>query len=375
MSWAVAALTVLAVALTPGLPWFVAPAALGFAVIAAFDRHWIWTALGATLLWAPAVQGPMGAGVLAGAIVLGAQRWRVLSTGVIAVGLVVALKQEVASVVLPSAIGIVAWLVVTMVTAAGAVSAARGGRIEAAALFLSGAIVLTRLALVWTLDGEARLLAARQIGAVDLVYGGLVADADEPLTMALLRAEPNRDEAALRLGWERAIRLGWRPARADGVVVPVARALDAAGRGGEALRLLAQHPRTGEVDALRAILERTQGVPCRWRGAPIGPLLPGRADLGVEFDTNGWVGVEFTAMEPLAALIVTGTGVSYAGAPLLEVQLDRLAPVDWVLDGPAELTLGGPIEPGPHRLGLRFMNDRVDGDGDRNVEVLGIRGE
>lgn len=373
MSWAVAALTVLAAALTPGMPWFVGPAALGLAAIATRDRHWIWTALGGTLLWASAVGGPVGALVLAGAILLGVPRWRSLSTAVVVVGLVLALKQEAASRVFASATGVIPWLLCALVAAAGAVSAARGGRVEAGALALAGAIVLVRFGLVWTVDGEARLRAAERLGAVDLVYDGLVTDADEPLARALLHAAPDRDEAALRLGWDRALAQGWRPARADGVVVPVARALDAAGRGGEALRLLARHPRVGDVDALRGLLEHTQGLPSRWRGAAIGPLLPGRAELALHFETNGWVGFEFTATEPLPSLVLVGSGTAYAGAPVLEVQLDAQSPRAWTLDGPSELTLPGPVERGPHRLGLRFVNDRADTYGDRNAEVSELR--
>jgi hypothetical protein len=375
VSWAVAALTILAVALSPGLPWYVGPAALGLAAIAARDRHWIWPALGFTLLWTPAVGGPVGAGVLVGAIVLGALRWRALSTGVVVVALLMAMKQEAASAALASATSVVPGLVATLVTAAGAVSAARGGRIEAAALALAGAVILTRLGLVWSVDGEARLGAAERIGAVAFVYDGLAADADEALALALVRAAPDRDEAALRLGWAPALAAGWRPARADGVVVAVARALDASGRGGEALRLLARHPREGDVDALRGLLEHTQGVPSRWRGASLGARLPGSVALDLLFRTNGWVGVEFTATEPLANLVLAGNGIAYEGPSIVEVQLDGAAPVRWTLDGPGELGLPGPVAPGPHRLGLRFVNDRADAGGDRNVEVLELRAE
>ncbi len=375
MSPAVALVTVVAVATTPGVPWYVGPAALVLAALAALDRHWLWSALGVTLLWVPALGGPAGAGVLAGAILLGALRWRTLSTGIVVVALVLAAKQGVAAAVLPGATFGVAWLLVALVTTAGAVSAARGGRVEAAALAVGGGIVLARLGLVWAVDGEARVAAAARLDAVDMVYDRLAADATEPVALALLRVAPDRDPAALRVGWARALDLGWRPERADGVVAPVARALEARGRGGEALRLLARHPREGEIDALRALLERTQGVTVRWRGAPLGPNLPGRFEPALQFETNGWSAIEFTASRALPWVVVEGVGAAYAGAPVLEVRLDGAAPVEWALDGPSELTLDGPLAPGPHRIGVRFLNDRVDAEGDRNVRVVGVRAE
>ncbi|MDP2311347.1 MAG: carbohydrate-binding domain-containing protein [Pseudomonadota bacterium] len=370
-----ALLLVVAVAFTPDLPWHAGPAALGLAALGWRDPHWIWSALGAALLWVPALSGPAGAVVLGGSIVLGALRWRALSTAVVLVGVALAAKQGAASVVLPAAATVVPWLLVSLVTTAGAVSAVRGGRAEAGALALAGAIIVTRLALVWAVEGEARVEAAARIGALDFVYQDLAEDASEPISLALLAAGPGRDGAALRLGWARALDLGWRPAKAEGVVIEVARALELRGRGGEALRLLARHPREGQVDALRALLERIQGVPVRWRGAALGTPLPGRFDPGLEFDTNGLASVEITATTALAALTLGGVGAPYVGAPVLEVRLDGDAAVDWTLDGPGEFVLPGPIPTGPHRISVRFVNDLVDAEGDRNVRVTEIRAD
>jgi hypothetical protein len=370
---AVALVTITAAAFTPGLPWYAAPVGLGFAALAAWDRHWIWSALGATLFWTAAGAGPAGAFVLAAAVGLGALRWRTLSTVVIATGLALAVKQHAAATQLPEALAVVPWLLVTSVGSAGAVSAARGGRREALGLALASAVVLARLALVWSVDGAARLVAAERLNAVPLVYDALAADADLPLAAALVRAAPDRDAAALRFGWARALDLGWRPARAEGVVVPVARSLEARGRGGEALRLLARHPRVGEVDALRALLERLLEVPVRWRGAALGPTLPGGFPTDLVFDTNAWAAVEFTATQALSGLMIDGEGAAYEGAAVLEVRLDAREPVSWALDGPATLVLAGPLAPGPHRVGVRFVNDRVDAGGDRNARVLRVR--
>ncbi len=373
-----AALTVLAAALTPTLPWHTGPALVALGVVAALDRAWIWPALGAAAVWSRAVAdgagGPGGAVILGAAVVLGAARRRRLATGIVVVALALAAKQLVAARLLPAAEGPIPWLVVTLVASAGAVSAARGSRVEAGALGVAGMIVLARLAAVWSVDGVERVRAAAAVGAVPLVYDALAAEADPALAAALLRVAPARDAAALRLGWARALDLGWRPTRAEGVVVPVARALEARGRGGEALRLLARHPREGEVDALRALLERVQGAPVRWRGAPLGPELPGRFDPALRFQTGGWAAVELTARAPLAELVIEGEGTPYQGPPLLEVRLDGGPAVPWALDGPATLRVPGPIEPGPHRLDLFFVNDRADAGGDRNVVITSIGG-
>jgi hypothetical protein len=373
-SIATGALVAVAAAATPNVPGYAGPLLLGLAALAAWDRHWIWGALGAALVWVPALGGPVGSGVLAGAVLLGALRWRAVSTAVLLVGLVGAAKQGVAAGVLPEAVAPVGWLLVASVTLAGAASAARGGRAEAVGMALAGVIVLGRVGELHSVDGAARLAAAVRLGDVPAVYDDLVAGADPPLLVALVHAAPARDEAALALGWARALDEGWRPAKAEGVVVPVARALEARGRGGEALRLLARHPRTGEVDALRALLERTQGLPVHWQGAPLGPRLPGAFDPALVFETNGYAAVELTADDALPALVVEGIGTAYAGAPVLDVQLDAAAPIAWTLDGAASLRLEGPIAPGPHRVGFRFANDRADAAGDRNVRVTAVRG-
>jgi hypothetical protein len=385
-----ATLTVLYALSTPTIPWHAGPALLVLAGIAWGDRAWTWPAIGAAAVWAPvaaaAVKPGAGAGpvALAGAgaafavAALVADRRdsgrRAVVIAILLAGLAIAAKQQIAATVLPAAAALAPWVLATTGAAAGAVALARGRRVEAVALGVAGGVVLARLGAVWTLDGVPRLDAAARLHAVPLVYDALALSADPALAAALVRAAPDRDAAALALGWEAALDIGWRPYRADGVVIPVARALDAAGRGGEALRLLARHPREGDVDALRALLERVQGAPDRWRGATLGEALPGRFDPALRFDTGGWAGVEFTARTALAGVTLQGEGTPYAGAPVLEVRLDGGPPTRWALDGPATLALPGPIAAGPHRLDLFFVNDRADAGGDRNAVVRSVEG-
>ena len=381
-SFLAACLTSIGVATTPGVPAYSGPALLVLAAIAARDPHWIWCALGAAIVWVPALAGTGGPVVLAGAILLLAVQRRALAVAVLGVGLAVAFKQGLVISVLSAASGPVPWLVVATVTMAGAACAGgrssggrrSGPRMEAGALALAGLLVGWRVVRALTLDGQAQLVAAMPLGLVPAVYDRVVVGADPALLAALVHAAPERDAAALALGWERALNEGWRPSRAEGVVVPVARALEAGGRGGEAVRLLARHPRSGEIDAVQSLFERIQGLPVRWRGAALGPGLPGAFDPGVRFLTDGYLAVEFTALTPLSALVLAGEGTSWLGPPTIDVRLDGGAPQLWGLDGPGVLRMDRPVEAGPHRLELRFFNDLAGADGDRNAWITQVSG-
>jgi hypothetical protein len=99
-------------------------------------------------------------------------------------------------------------------------------------------VPLLRLVAMFRLQGEALVAEADALRAVHVVYDRLAKRADPALLTALVRAVPDRDEAALALGWDAALGAGWRPRAASGVEVPVARALAARGRAGEAFALL-----------------------------------------------------------------------------------------------------------------------------------------
>ncbi len=250
----------------------------------------------------------------------------------------------------------------------------------AVALLLVGVAAGARLARLGTLPGPTRLVAAQEIGAVNLVYADVLAAASSPkdptTLLALVEAAPDRDEAALALGWEAALKVGWRPARAEGVALPVARALEAGGRGGEALRLLARHPREGEVDGLRALFERTQGVPVGWKGGVLGTNTPpgGRTELldaPLEFTHDDARTLEITAPVALgvdSALTLDCDGTAFEGPPVLELQWDAGAVqrVECPARGWGEAL---DLAAGPHRLRVAFVNDAAGPDGDRNLRV------
>lgn len=247
------------------------------------------------------------------------------------------------------------------------------------ALVLIAFGALGRLARLPLVPAPARLAAALPLDAVPLIIDDVVEESkDDPATLgAAIRVAPHHDGAALALGWEAALAAGWRPQRAEGVVVEVARALERDGRGGEAIRLLAKHPRVGEVDALRTLFERTQALAEDWRGGRLGLVLESRTgslcDQCIVFMHNESREIEFTTLAVAfdAWLVVGCDGAAFEGQPELTLTLDAQAP--WVVACPAE-SARSPVwlAPGPHRLRIAFENDRQGATGDRNVGVTAL---
>jgi hypothetical protein len=262
-----------------------------------------------------------------------------------------------AILVLPQALGPAApgdgWVLPTL---ARATAAAMGGVAAAERVPVrwnrawmhaaAGLLPLVRLAAALNLPGEARVHAAERLQAVPVVYDALAVRADPAILAALVRAVPDRDEAALGLGWSAALAAGWKPQHATGVELPVARALAAGGREEEAMRILGGVPRAGEVDWLLALLERTRGRPDGWRGGR-GPglVVPGRVAIDVAIPDDGRGRVEFTALAPLERLVLRAR----APACTLRVTLDAQPPVRWDTTSPVDL---GPAGAGPHRLDI-----------------------
>lgn len=249
----------------------------------------------------------------------------------------------------------------------------------ALALVLIGFGALGRVARLSQLPAAARLAAAIPLDAVPLVIEAVVEESkQDPATLrAALRAAPDHDGAALALGWHAALESGWRPQRAEGVAVEVARALEREGRGGEALRLLAKHPRVGEVDALRTLFERTQALPDDWRGGRLGLVVESQAgslcDECIVFMHNESREIEFTTLAAAfdAWLVVGCDGAAYEGQPELILTLD--AQPAWVVECPAQSARTQVwLAPGPHRLRIAFENDRQGAGGDRNVGVTAL---
>jgi hypothetical protein len=408
-AWLRALAPVVAVLTTPDVPLGAAWVLLGCAV-GALVAPGPWTALGVlaclpALLRGPAAPFVLGLAVLAcGASVVGAVRARWLVAAEVTVGAepdptggarglvsaeavalavaavvaVLAAKQWIAaggpaawvggasSGALRAATEPVPGLLVGAFTALGVVVGLQppaGPRVQvrrvAFGLMLAALGPASRMALaLMSPEPRETLLIAERLSAVHTVYDRFARTGSPELLRALVRASPNRDPAALALGWPEALDLGWRPHEADGVLVDVAAEMERRGRGGEALRLLARAPREGAVDWLRALFEVTQGVPVAWRGGRSdrhGTTVPGWIE-DAPFAPSVWT-TELTALAPSTLHLRAATD----GGGTVEAVLDAQSPIRWT-PGPegAEVSLGI-VPPGPHRVRVRVEGGRFAG--------------
>jgi hypothetical protein len=287
-------------------------------------------------------------------------RTRILTAGlVLGVGLVLALKQWAVVPVFAPAAELIPWCVLMGI-------ALGGGFVFGGGRYLWGGLVGVLLGL-GKLGLEGELAQAERLGLTEVLYEHFVAEAQSDLQLGarLVGLVPDRDEAAELFSIEAALNLGWRPVKAEGRALQVARALEERGRGGEAWRFLKKQPRVGAVDSYMAILERTQGLVVRWKGSVEGL---NRVDEGLPwvFETNGFKRVEFYAEEG-ERLRIAGVGSRFERAARLVLEVDSES---WLVqaDTGFEVKLG-PLERGPHRLGVRFMDDASGEGGDRNMRV------
>lgn len=246
------------------------------------------------------------------------------------------------------------------------------GRIALGGIALVGAL---RFAQLWAAEPRDQLGLAAALHAERLVLDRVLAPGpdspDEPrrLDFELMRAVPDSDLAAARVGWRAALGLGWRPQRPSSDVVDIAASLDARGRGGEALRLLARYPRTGVIDFWRAVYERAQGQKDGWRGGVDGVPVLGPAGLTLDWDMvhDEDRSSVFRVERPVRATL-RARMESFQGDPTVEVRLDS-ARSTWVPAGTLDL---GELGAGPHTLTVRYQTDLEGAGGDRNVWVSGL---
>ncbi len=277
---------------------------------------------------------------------------------------IVATRQSVIVRHLGAAADIVPDLVVLGLAASAALSTPVSGPASRKALGALAAVGIARFAAIGLWDGSARLHRAALIHAEALVLPSLVGQSRD-LDSALLLAVPDSDVAAARLGWKSALNLGWRPNKPASDAVDTAAALDARGRGGEALRMLKRYPRLGPIDFWVAVYEREQGLPDGWRGGMDGvPALNGALDLDWGLVHNGERSTVFRVDRPLRAGLRAHLD-AYQGSPTVAVRLDASTRA-WVPSGTLDLGL---LRAGPHTLTIRYNTDREGPDGDRNVWV------
>jgi hypothetical protein len=225
---------------------------------------------------------------------------------------------------------------------------------------------------MFRLQGEALVEEAEGLRAVPLIYARLSTRADPALLTALVRAMPERDEAALALGWDAALAAGWKPRTAAGVEIPVARALVERGRVGEGFALLKGLPREGSVDWELALMERVAGRPVGWLGGRVpGPIVPGEVLVQRTLAGEGDLDVEFTALSACkgARMQVAPEG----GAALLELRVDGEEPGKLRLEDAASVLLADELAPGPHRLRLRLVGEAAPEGGRATLKLSRLR--
>ena len=337
----------------------------------------------------PAATG--GAVVLGLAVLLAAAGQGGLPTGVrrilLLTGLVLALRAFLVAPELARDPGLTGLLALGTVLVGGVASAPGGrgeGRLAALALAVAALIVLGRSRTSWTAT-PTTTAQVQQLARLGLLAPAVPVLVSHPaLGLAAVSAAPDEQEVGRgllpSLGPEALVDVGWQP-RAQGLrsnqVVDLAQALDRRGRGGQALRLAWQGRQAPQVAWTYALLARDQGAPEAARAVlnralpPAGtPTLPGRIDLDWTFLKPGSDSLDLQAQQRLGGLHLAVRGQSWQGPPVLWVELDAGPAQAFPLaEGSSTLALDQPLEPGPHRLTIRYLDDRDSAEGDRNAWV------
>lgn len=316
---------------------------------------------------------------------------RALPWLLLAVGLVEASRQAAASLILPAAGAGALGLALVSVALAGEVAGARRAGASLLALAVVGGVGLGRAGLAsrgTPTDAEQ----VRAAAALGVLRGHADALVSRPaLALEALRADPTLHGLARALlpstGPEALLATGWHAEQAP--LSPeerllLAEALDAAGEGGRAVRVLRPGRKDPEVAWRFALMERQIGRAVEWQGDPPASLLgappetwrlPGRVALSWVFLSDGARILDFHVTEPLGALSLEARGQPLGGPAQIEVRLDHAPPV--VLSLPetaAALPLAGALATGPHRLRVSFINDLHTAAGDRNAMVNALIG-
>ncbi len=376
------------------VPWSASALALSMALLSRFTRDEALAAgalaLGAAPLWVhTALQGPiwgalLGGGALGLLYLARPALPSALPLGLLGVGGVLAVRQLAASYALEAAAGQALGLALAGLVLAGVTAGARREASCSGPLGVVGALGLLVSALslrgpVQDADGVERLAARGTL------RWQLDALAERPtLGLHALGLDPGFHALALRLwpavGPGALLDAGWWPERAP--LSPerrliLAERLDARGQGGRALRLLRAGRSDPEVRWQHELLARRLGSGGEWSGpAPEGvPALPGELPLSWGYFTDGARALDLHASAPLDGLSLELVGTPCEGAPAVWVGVDARPPAHLEVPArPAWVSLDLPLAAGPHRLTVRFDEDRQAGSCDRNVWVMGLRG-
>lgn len=354
-------------AATAPVPWHAAPALILLAILSRWQP--IFAIVGLVTAWNPEAGALFW--VFAAVIAALTRTSLTLASAILGVSVMLALKQLVVQHVLPASAGEVLPLLASGAMSALAVASARGAVWPA--LLGAGGVTALRLGLALCSSGVERVHALAELRAVHLFADRLALTDDSAELRAIVAADADADAAALKLGWREALELGWRPTRADGAVVEVARALEQAGRGGEAVRLLRRYPREGAVDGLLALYERVQNLPVHWNGAVVGAELPGSFMAGRPvLDAPDFRDIEWTAVAPTQLFVDVSARDPNAEHPFT-ITLDSKPPVSVSTVGNSAIDLGA-VPAGPHRITVRYVAPAEPIIPTASLEIALIRG-
>ena len=394
-------LTLLAALIGAPLPWWTALGAVIAAAIswglAARGRSSLSAAtlaVGAAPLWFQAAIGPgWGPGFALLALLLGgvalARGPRLppaLALAALAIPLIEALRLLLVGDELLPARELVVSLLLGGIAVSGALAAAPAGGGGAGGLGLAGLLLASMALWVSGQPIEDPAAVRRAIGyGVESAHVLEIA-ADPALAATALRARPRWHAVGLRLldhgSAAEALAAGWDPLGAhlwEADRVALALALDEAGNGGAAVRLLrqGQGPTLGWWEGL---LLRHQGRALVWDPSgevPAGiPIAPGVVSEPLLMASNGVARRPFHASAPLTAMTLRVRGQAYQGPPEIRFSIDGTelltAPIQ---EGTATLDIAVQLAEGPHELELRFENDLSGPLGDRNawLDEISIR--
>jgi len=366
-------LTLLAAVLAAPIDWRAA-LLCGLAPLGARSPRWL--AVCAAPLWAAAVLGghPLAALLLVWAAAHLPRTW--LGGGLLLAGGLLALRGWLLLGVVPLAASATAPLLLVGLVLGGLASGTPRGRAPAAALLLA-AVGLGLGALQ-----AHRATAVGHAALSDAVGWGLRPATPEALSdrLWLLREVPDAHEAALEVPLEAALGMGWRPEGAPLEArerITAARWLEAHQRGGEAQRLL----RRGGDPLSRwwhTYLVRASGRSVAFAGEVVPDAAsrwPEEAGSATALVFNQTRTIPLHLSAPVRGVEVVASADWFEGPPTLIVELDEQ--VHTIVPGrsPRRHRIVQDLEAGPHRLRLRYEDDRFkDGEGDRNVFVHALRG-
>lgn len=356
--------TVLALPLAYPMDWRVGLLCC-LAALAPSQRHWL--AICVTPIWLGAV---LNAHWLAMVLVL----WSITAIAQgrrgwlwVVLGLAEGVRVHWLTPVLPGVGDAYPALVLSALVVGGLLDTTPSGKGPAGLVLMCGcALGLQAWQSSQTVESRADIEAAARTNTLRMtseIHG-------DALRLWTVRVDPLWHGHALMLPLEQSLAMGWRPQTAplsDAQRVEVARVLERWGRGGEALRVLAQGSELSHW--WQIYFQRAAQTPASWTGSavPDAAHVVGHAVVDASFLVNGTQEIPLHFPTPAAGVVLVASADWFEGAPEMVVWLDGVRTTLSPSPQPERHSVMQPLDAGPHRLTVEFSDDRWSADGDRNV--------